>query len=189
MANEILVKVGTQISFADHAGDFSPASGTSLEVGTPINVQLALASVANGNARQSAKVDLGATRARDYTMWASIEMAATPTTGEVINFHWCASPQSTAGNGNPGYCTGVDAAYTGGVAELAEGLALLKGFIGAVVCSADATGTVQVGLIGVFSPPARYGSLVVENKCEAAFHSDDVEIHVVMVPAPDEIQS
>ena len=54
MANEILQKVGTQISFADHAGDFSPTAANDLEQGTPTNAQLALASVADDAARQSA---------------------------------------------------------------------------------------------------------------------------------------
>ena len=60
MANEILVKVGTQILFGDHAGDYVGGTGNNkLEIGTPTDVQIACASLAAGAARQSAKVDLG----------------------------------------------------------------------------------------------------------------------------------
>jgi hypothetical protein len=56
------------------------------------------------------------------------------------------------------------------------------------VCSSDATGTVQVAEVGTFSPPERYGTLVVKNESGAAFHSDDVESHVVFDPVIPEIQ-
>jgi len=187
MANEVLIKVGAQISFADHAGDFAPAAANSLEQGTPTDVQLTTASVSDGAARESAKVDLGATRARRYSLVGAVEMAATPVTGDIIELYWCASPDPTAGNGNPGYCTGADAAFTGSPATLPEAVAQLI-FIGAFICSADATTTVQIQQIGVFSPPERYGSLVVKNEAGAAFHSDDVETHFVMNPIVDEVQ-
>ena len=187
MANEILVKVGTQFSFADHAGDFGPTAANDLEQGTPINVQLITASVADAAARESAKLDFGAVRAKRYSLMGAVEMAATPVTGDVIELYWCASPDPTAANGNPGYCTGADAAYTGSPATLAEGVAQLI-FIGAFVCSADGTAIVQIQQIGVFSPPERYGSLVVKNESGAAFHSDDVETHFVLNPIIDEVQ-
>lgn len=188
MANEILVKVGTQIIFADHATDFAGGtSGTSLEVATATDVQFDTTDVADTAGRQSAQVDLGATRSRLFVLSAALEMAATPTTGERVDFYWVASNQSTAGDGNPGYATGVDAAYAGGVATLAEGLRQLM-YIGPMIMSADATTTVQVAVIAIFSPPTRFGSLVVVNESGAAFHSDAVETHVVMDPIVDEIQ-
>ncbi len=189
MANEVLVKVGTQIIFADHATDFvGGTSGTSIEVATALDVQLDTTDVADTAGRQSAQADLGATRARRYLVSAALEMADTPTTGEVVEFYWCASNQSVAGDGNPGYCTGVDGAYAGGVATLAEGLAQLIR-IGVMRMSADATTTVQVAVIHKdFRPPTRYGSLVVVNESGAAFHSDAVETHIVMDPIVDEVQ-
>lgn len=187
-ANEVLDKVGTQISFADHATDFScSVAATCLEQGTPTDVQIDVTSVADTAARESAKFDFGATRAMKYSFVAAVEMAATPTTGTIIEFYLCASPDATAANGNPGYCTGSDAAYAGGVATLAEGVAQLI-FIGAFVCSADATTTVQIQQIGTFSPPERYGILVVKNETGAAFHTDVVETHFVMNPIITEVQ-
>ena len=72
------------------------------------------------------------------------------------------------------------------VAELAEGIKQLI-YIGSMVMSADATTTVQVAFIGVFSPPTRYGSLIVINESGAAHHSDAVESHIVFDPIVDEI--
>lgn len=187
MPNEILLKVGTQISFADHAGDFSPTAANSLEQGTPTDVQLSLASVADTAARQSAKVDLGATRAALYSVMAAFELAATPTAGEVIELYWAASPDSTAANGNPGGVSGSDAAYAGYSSNLAASVKQLL-FIGSFICTVQVTTTVQIAYVGVFSPPERYGSLIVKNESGAAFHSDDVECHVVFNPIVDEIQ-
>lgn len=188
MPNEVLQKVGTQLIFADHGTDFVGGTpGTSLEVAGAIDVQLDTTGVADTAARQSAQADLGATRARQFQMSAALEMALTPTTGEVVDFYWVASNQPVAGDGNPGYATGADAAYAGGVATLAEGLKQLI-YVGSMVMSADATATVQVAVIGVFSPPTRYGSLVVVNESGAAFHSDAVETHIVMDPIVDEVQ-
>jgi hypothetical protein len=191
MVSKILVSEqdGTpkQISFADHAGDFSAAAGTSLEFGTPTDCQISLASVADGAARQSAKVDLGAERAQVYKVRAAFEMAATPTTGEVIELYWAPSSSSTAGNGNAGNTTGADAAYAGYSANLGASVKQLD-FIGVFVCTVQTTTTVQVAEIGSFIPSERYGSLVVKNESGAAFHSDDVECHVVFDPIVPESQ-
>jgi len=187
MANEVLLKVGTQISFADHAGDFSPAAGTSLEQGTPTDVQISLASVADTAGRHSAKVDLGATRARAYSVMASFEFAATPTSGAVVELYWAPSPDSTAANGNPLSITGADAAAPSGLGTLAELVAACL-HIGNFVTTDDATTSVQTAYVSTFSPPERYGCLIVKNESGAAFHSDDVECHVVFNPIVDEVQ-
>lgn len=187
MPNEILQKVGTQIVFADHGGDFAPAAANSLEQGTPTDVDLALASVANDAARQSDKVDLGATRAAAYSIMAAFEIAATPTAGNVINLFWAPSPDSTAANGNPGGVSGSDSAYAGYSSNLDASLRQLL-HIGTFVCTAQATSTVQVAYCGVFVPPERYGTLVVVNRSGAAIHSDDAECHVVFDPIIDEVQ-
>ena len=191
MTNKILVSEqdGTpkQISFADHANDFNPAAGTSLEFGTPTDCQIQLASVADGAGRQSVKADLGAERAEVYKVRAAFEMAATPTAGDVIELYWAPSSSSTAANGNAANVTGADAAYAGYSANLAASVKQLD-FIGVFVCTAQTTATVQVGEVGYFTPAERYGSLVVKNESGAAFHSDDVECHVVFDPIIQEVQ-
>ena len=178
-------KVGTQLSFADHAGDFAPATASSLEQGTPTDVQLSLASVSDDAARQSAKFDLGANRAALYQLQAAIEIAATPTAGEVIEFYIGWSDDATAANGNPGGLSGSDAAYSGYSSNLDASLLQLDR-VGTMVVTAQATGTVQIATnLGLVVPRARYGTLVVVNRSGAALHSDDVESHVVLTPIVD----
>ena len=176
-----VLQVGTQISFADHAGDFAPAASATLEQGTPTDVQLSLASVADAAARQSAKVDLGASRAPFYDVMAVFEFAATPVAGDVVELYWAPSPSATAGNANPGNVTGADAAFTGTPSTLAVAVAELQ-HIGNFKCTEDPTAVLQTAYIGSFCPTQRYGTLVVKNESAAAFHSDDVECHVVLTP-------
>lgn len=187
LPDSFLAVVGTPLSFADHAGDFSPAAGSSLEHGTPTDVQLSLASVANNAARQSAKADLGANRPEAFAVYAAFEFAATPTAGNVVELWWNPSHSSTAANANVGGCSGSDAAYAGYSSNLDASIKQLQ-YIGDFVCTAQATATVQVARVGTLYPEQRYGSLVVYNKSGAAFHSDDVECHVVFEPLLPQIQ-
>lgn len=177
-----------QITFRDST-DFGPTAANDLRhaSATDTEVQLDLTSVADGAARQSAKVDLGANRAAAYNVRCAFEMAATPTAGDVIELYWAPSQHATAGTGNPANVSGADAAYTGYSSNLAASVKQLQ-FIGVFVCTAQITATVQVGEVGVFSPTERYGSLVVKNESNAAFHSDMVESHIVFDPIVDESQ-
>lgn len=187
MANEVLLKIGTQLCFADHAGDFSPASGTSLEVGTPTDVQLALSGVAAGAARNSTKFDFGATWARSYSIMAAIEFFSAPAAGGAIDLYLAYSPQSTAGNANTGLADGSDGAYTGdGGGTVAESVRQMH-FIGALIVT-DLVG-VQIIDGGEFTPRWRYAQLVaVDNTSVTIANTDDVETHIVLQPVKDEIQ-
>ena len=188
MANEVLIKVGTQVSFADHAGDFSPTAANAIETGTPSNVDLAMASLAAGSAVNSDKVDLGATRAREYAVDACLEFAASIAAGDIVNFYWAPAANSTAASGNPGGADGVDGAYTGDSSNLTSAIPQLQR-IGRFVCTEVATSEgVQIAHIGTFSPAHRYGQLIVVNDASVAFHSDDVEMNVTMTPIIEEIQ-
>lgn len=177
-------QVGTQIIFADHAADFvGGAAKTSLEVaGT--DVQLDLTDVADGAGRESAKVDLGASRAYAYSVIAAFEFAATPTTGEVVELYWAPSPISTAANGNILSIDGADADAPSGDGTLAE-LVQASDFLGNFRCTNDPTTVVQVAKICIFYPSERHGILIVKNESGAAFHSDAVEIHIVFNPITD----
>jgi hypothetical protein len=193
MANKVLVQemdaTPPQITFADFGGDFNPTAANDLRHASAedTQVQITLASLADAAARQSAKADLGANRAREYHVRAAFEIAATPTAGDIIELYWAPSQHATAGNGNAGGASGADAAYAGYASNMAASVLQLQ-FIGVFVCTANATATVQVGEVGVFSPPERYGSLIVRNESNAALHADDVEIHVVFDPIIPEIQ-
>lgn len=192
MANKVLLDEldGTpaQIVFRDST-DFSPTAANDLRHGTatPTLVQLDLTSLADTNARQSTKVDLGAVRAPAYKVRAAFELAATPTAGAVIELYWAPSINSTAGTANPGGVSGSDSAYTGYSSNLSASVKQLD-FIGNFICTADATTTVQIAEVGVLVPGERHGSLVVKNESGAAFHTDAVESHVAFDPVYDEIQ-
>jgi hypothetical protein len=105
MANEILVKSGTPKVWADTT-DYAGDGGTRTD-------QIDLTDLADGAARQGAKTDLGATRAKQYAVTVCVEMAVAPASKASVDVYWAASPHATAGLINPGGCSGADAAYTG----------------------------------------------------------------------------
>lgn len=178
------ITVGTPIVLADTT-DHGPATNNNLGTRTD---QLALASVADDAARQSAQVDFGANRAPLWNLAAAIEIAATPTAGASIEFWLAPSNSGTAAVGNPGGVTGTDSAYAGYSSNLDDSLKQLM-LIGVMTTTAQATGNVQIDMnIGVFTPPERYGTIVVVNRSGAAFHSDDVEMTVVLTPLEHQLQ-
>ncbi|KKL56395.1 hypothetical protein LCGC14_2245820 [marine sediment metagenome] len=128
--NQVLIKDAAdatpkQISFATHA-TYAPGTNNVIEIGTPIEVEMSLLDLADGAAVQSTKADFGAVRASRYVVTCCLEyQVVAPTTGTLVEFYWAASGQATAANGNPGYVTGADGAYTGTPATLAEGIAQL----------------------------------------------------------------
>lgn len=179
MANEVLVKNGTSIVWADTT-DFG---------GSPIarTVQIDLTSVAAGGARQGVKVDLGATRAARYGVTLRVEMDIAPASGKVVSLHWAPSPHATAGTANPGGVSGTDAAYTGTAGDsLADSIHQLKE-VGVLVATSDAAPVVQQESF-VFFPTERYGSPVVFNETVQAFEGDAVEMSIIFTPLIDEIQ-
>jgi len=188
--NEILVKDGVAGLLFSNSTEYVATDLGDLENTdtAPTAVQLDLGgTVTAGTARQSTKADLTVTRATLYSITASLEFATAPVTGETVDFYWSPSHSGTAGKGNMGQTTGVDGAYAGGAAELAEGLKQLM-FIGSMVMTADATTFIQTGIIGVFSPPDRYGNLVVHNNTSDDYHSDAVEMAVAFDPIIIEVQ-
>lgn len=191
MATNILQKNGTQIVFADHAGDFSPSGQYDLRVGSPTNVQLSLASVTNTSARQSAKVDLGSTRAPAYMVMGAFEFGMGVVPAETVEVYWSPSPQSGLNNANCGGTGGRDAAYSGTVGvgnNLSVAVRQLV-YIGSHICTGDPTPSGQIGFIGVLQPQERYGSLVVKNESDATMHTNDRQMHIIFNPIIDEIQN
>ena len=178
--SDITLEVGTQLLFNDSSVYVPLDPLGSIELATPTDVEINLIAVADTEARESAKADLTANRALAYSVMVCMEMAATPTTGEPINFYWAPSPTSVAGDGNPGEVSGLDQDYTGGGGTLAEGLAQLQ-FIGTLICSNQVDS--QVAIINPrFEPSERYGSLVVENQSGAVIATDAIETAVAFTP-------
>lgn len=184
LPDSLKLTVGTAIVLADTT-DHAPATANNLGTRTD---QIDLTSVANAAARQSAKVDFGANRAPLYNLACAFELAATPTAGNVINIYLAPSNSGTASTGNPGGVSGSDAAYSGYSSNLAASLKQLM-FLGSFICTAQATGTVQLQTsVATFTPPERYGTIVVENQSGAAFHSDMVESSIVLAPVEHQVQ-
>ena len=179
MANEILQKVGTWLVLAD-ATDFdnNPAADTD---------QIDLTSLADGAARQSAKIDFTALRAAAFNVACSFEVDVAPVSGTTIDIYFAPSISATAGNENPGGIVGADGAYTGTAGDsLADSLKQLD-FIGSVICSADADPVMQNQSF-TYSPHARYGTLVVFNQSGQAFVADAAQMYVIFEPIIDEVQ-
>lgn len=168
-----------QISFKSAA--YSPTAANDLRKGTPTAVAITMTGVASAAARQSAKFDFGASRAQRYSVRAAIELAATPTAGATVDIYLAPSSSATAATGNAGAVSGSDAAYSGYSSNISASVKQLIP-IGVFVCTAQATATVQVAECGEFTPPERYGSLVVVNSSSAAIHSDDQEFLIVLDP-------
>lgn len=180
MANEVLVKNGTPIVWADIGGDFgdAPIAGT---------VQITLAALADAAARQGVKVDLGATRADRFDVFLIIEEDVAPVSGDGVELHWAPSPSGVAGTANPGGVSGTDAAYTGTAGDsIADSLKQCQ-LIGKIPCTSDADTVIQQKSWS-YSPTARYGSPIVFNESGQAFEGDDVEMSIIFIPVIDEVQ-
>lgn len=180
----LAIQEGTQIRFFV-TGSFSPAdAGTNWTQGTPTDVVLTLSALANAAGRQSTKVDLGANRSALYEVLGCVDFTGeTPTAGNAVDYYWLPSTSTTTGNGNVAGNSGSDAAAPGGAVPsglTVSEFAAMGIYIGSLVVSDDAA--VQNGYVGRFSPPTRYGQLLVVNNSGDAFEADDVEMHQVMNP-------
>jgi len=184
MSNNVLYTVGTPIVVADSV--YSPGANTLLGTRTDDIEAAALAAAA---ACQSEKLDFTAIRAPWYDVRISFEIAADPDAGGSVDLYMSPSHSVTAAVGNTGLCTGAAAAYVAVDGyTLAELLTHLH-FIGSAPVAVQNDGDgVQVAHVGLFSPTARYGCLVVVNSCSQAFHSDSIEFAVLFEPIIPQVQ-
>lgn len=186
MPTDVLQKTGTAIvlgNAAAHNGSVAAANNLG-----NVTDEIDLTDLAALAARQSAKFDFGATRARAYNMMAALEFATAPAAGETVDFYLAFSNSLTAANANPGGVSGADAAYAGYSANLTDSLKQLT-FIGSMSLTVQATGDVQIADIGTFFAEERYATLIVVNSSAVDdLHSDVVEMSVLISPVVDEIQ-
>lgn len=150
---------------------------------------ITLASLANGNGtsaggRQAATLDLGEYWAQRWRLNASFEIAATPTAGNAINLFASYRDSTGAGDGNT---SGSDAAYTGYSNNIDAATKQLE-FLGAHICTAQATATVQASLVGVIFPKGRYLNLVVDNRSGAALHSTETNQVITFTPLEESVE-
>lgn len=180
MANEVLIKSDTPVVWADTA-DYAGDGGARTH-------QIDLTSIASTAAREGAKADLGATRARRYSVCLRVEFDVAPASpGNPVSLWWGPSVSAVAGTANPGGLTGADAGYTGTAGDsLADSIKQCK-LIGALSVTSDADTVIQQDT-WYFSPEERYGSPVVWNEADQAFEGDAVEMSITFTPIVDEVQ-
>lgn len=180
MANLVYVNEGTPIVWADIGGDFgdSPIAGT---------VQITLAALASTAARQGVKVDLGDPRAEVYEVTLRLEWDVAPADGTSASLYFSPSHAAAAGTANAGGASGTDAAYTGTAGStIAE--SLLQCDLALVLpCTNDAAAIVQQ-ITGKYRPSSRYISPIVLNEGGQALEGDDIEMSIILIPLPFEIQ-
>ena len=197
MANEVLRKYGLSLIFAD-AADFQNAgagppttAANDIRIGAAAGATIAQIDLtglaAGGGARESDKVDLGVTQTLKGHAWmvnACIEHESAPADGETVDFYWGSSPNSTDASGNPTILTGSDATFTDTVGSLGQLV-----FIGSLTLT---TAVLNIGFVGTFVPPHRYGMLVVINKSAADTLRSSAtamdETHIIMTELIDELQ-
>jgi len=179
MPNEILQKTGTPLVWAN-ATDFSSTGS-----GFARTHQLDLTSLPNTAARQGAKADLGATRARQYAVVAGVQPNVAATAGTVVEIWWSSSTSGTAGTGNTGGAGGADAAYK--AAKEDEWKQQLQ-YLGSLVLTNDGGTNVQYQCVGYFTPADRYGMPVVVNKSGVTLKNNGIEMFMALVPLVDEVQ-
>ncbi len=192
--NEVLRKYGTSFIFAD-VTDFpnsgvgpSTTAANDIRIGSTSGATVAQLDLtvlaASGGARESDKVDLGATsKGHRWMVNACLEHVATPALGGVVEFWWAASENATAASGNPGGLTGSDAGFTDDVGILGQ-----MTFIGFLPMRVN---IINIGYVGEFTPPTRYGILVVINKDAATMFAAAAgdETHIIMTELIDDIQA
>ncbi len=184
-AGDVTVAMGTPVFWADTSDFSSTNSGLT---GTPN--QINLLSLADGDARQGVKVDLGATRAPSYAASACLAFTSAPTAGEVVHIMWASSFSGTAGTGNSGGAasTGADADWDPGGAAEADRLEYMRHLtrIGTFVCAGDATRQVAA-LNDDFRPPTRYGFPIVFNQAGVALDDSVVEMYIALIPITENV--
>jgi len=114
-------------------------------------------------------------------------MDVAPTAGDVVEFWWSSSASAVAATGNTGAASGADAAYAGSAAGSVDETKLQMQYIGGLVLTPDADGTVQSSEF-VFFPLNRYGMPVVVNKADQILEGDDDSHQIVFTPIIDEVQ-
>lgn len=179
MANEILVKSGTPVVWADTT-DYAGDGGTRTH-------QIDLTDLADGAARQGAKADLGATRAKQFAVTVCVEMAIDPISKTSVDVYWAASPHATAATMNPGGCSGADAAYAGTAGDSLDDSLMQLQYLGSVSLTSDDDPVLQIQTFTLF-PQHRYGMPVIDNNGGQAMHSDAIECFVALTPITPEVQ-
>jgi hypothetical protein len=184
MASENLLKSSTTYLF--QSASYVPTGNNILHATPDFTPALTLTGLAVGAARQSVKINLGATRPSAFVLDGAFEWFVAVLAGGAIDCYWSASSHATAGLGNQGNTTGLDAAYTGdGGGTVDESVKQLS-YIGSFITTdLSAAANVQKGIVNIPGFPLmmtrQYGSLVVVNNSSAILAgTDDIETGILM---------
>lgn len=150
---------------------------------------MSFASVANGNGtttngQQSASLDFGTNWAQRWRMESNLEIAATPTAGNSVNYFGSWNTASGTGMGNT---SGANAPYSGYAANLDASTKHLE-FMGAHICSTQATPLVQKAFVGIIFPKGRHLNLVLDNRSGAALHSTETNQVITFTPLEESME-
>lgn len=161
-------EVGTAKTWKNSGGDYA----------------MTFASITNGNGRQGAKGDLGANRARlwSVTIFAAAGSAVTAP-NQPLDVYWGASASGTAGTSNPGNLSGTDATFNTTPSEYAAQLI----YVGSLQMSNN-RGTSQQIQTFVFSPPQRYGMPVIVNSTGQTLGSTESDFQIVVTPLEEAVE-
>lgn len=156
------LEVGTTKTWKGSGGDYA----------------MTFASITNGNGRQGAKGDLGANRARLWSLtidWAAGSAVTAP--NQPVDVYWSASSSGTAGTGNTGGASGTDATFNTTPSEYAAQLQ----YVGSIQLSNNGGTGVQRQTF-VFSPPKRYGQPVAVNSSGQTASATEGNFQIVLEP-------
>lgn len=134
---------------------------------------------------QSAKIDLGATRAQQMLVRLQATFNTAPTAGGALEVYVGFSSQSTTNSGNPANLTGVDSGWSGYSSDAGFAKRQLT-FVG--ILSACNVTSAQVADVGTFTPMDRYACFVVCSGASQTLVSTTTSHSMTIYPLVDEAQ-
>lgn len=141
-------------------------------------------SLANGSARETAKIFLGSSQpASGWLVTLKTKGASAPTAYASTDVYANFSGSATAGTDNAGDASGTDAAFPSAGTK-AEKLRQLE-FIGPLIYSTS-TGQ-QTKVVGILPPLKPYVSLIVDNNSGVAFSGTASDHEIILTPLIPEI--
>jgi hypothetical protein len=161
-------------------------AGTKITLGTNTDTYTMTMKNLGAVYRQSAKIDFGANWAEVYHAILVTKFGSAPTAVLTMDLFIGYSDSGTAATNNWANCTGGDAAYTGYNSDPAQSVLQLDR-IGSLVLAAVAGP--QEGIVGSFTPRARYGYLVWRNLSGQTTTNVDADHQVQLLPTITRIEA
>lgn len=182
---QVIPSSGDRFIFAD-ATDWPSGAGEADWGVKEADASIDLTGLSSGAARQSSSATLPTNQDLEWEVWLILEFATVPVSGETVDLYMGSSPASGVW---PGGMSGSDAAYSGTAADSLDDSLKQLDYVGSMVCTSDATATVQIQKVGVIPAPTMAElAFVVDNNTSDNMHSDAVEIAIVLIGRDVEVQ-